>query len=647
MKKKWFHNKTKSIIQLAILAFMLGMAIVGGIKASYTPDFEAYCPFGGLMSLGSKLNIGTMSCTMSENQVYIGIAFAIVIVFFGKLFCGWLCPVGTVSEWLNKLGRRIGLSKDIKGVTDRVLRWLKYILLFLTAYITMTSSELFCKQFDPYFATATGFGPDTVLLYGIISIFIVVVLSTIFKQFWCKYICPLGALSNIIANIYITAPIMIIFIILRTLGVNIGIFWLLLALALSAALTESIRYKFFGLSKFKIRINKDTCTSCKICDNHCPQGIEVSSYEEVTHPDCNLCMDCVKSCPQKGTNTVKWGTWWPPVVLVVTFALALILAQQNPMATLSERWGNFDQADSLGQIEKVEFQGLKTVKCYGSAFSMYSKLKRKPGVVGMDAWASKHNVTLYYDSSKLSETDVKRYLFTPSKYNLKAGGKPEVLPEILYGYDLGIIGLWDGIDNTYMYRLLQKNDDIYGFKTQFGEPVHVTVYFDPAKVSLNDIRELIALRKYEYESKGEVLTQKIKFEIEEEMGYSDTLSFHEFRQDFFVGYDRGFNDYRKYDKTEMKIMEIDFAAAENGTLRRKLPYLTSHLSFDEGIVRMKTSMTDKPVLQVYFIPTLTDPDKIMTLLQADMLKFMTRDKTEKEIENIFKFNGKFEIKSLK
>src|SRR6056297_964079 len=238
MRKKWFHNKTKTIIQLVILAAIIGTVIVGGLKTNYDPDLEAYCPFGGLMSLGSKLNIGTMSCSMSENQVYIGIAFAVIIILFGKLFCGWLCPVGTVSEWFGKLGKRLGLAKDISGPVDRILRWLKYVLLFVTAYFTLTSSELFCKKFDPYFGVATGFGVDTVLLYGLLSLAAVTIISMFFKQFWCKYLCPLGALSNIISNIYLTLPILVVYILLRVAGVQIGIIWLLLALVLSAALTE-------------------------------------------------------------------------------------------------------------------------------------------------------------------------------------------------------------------------------------------------------------------------------------------------------------------------------------------------------------------------------------------------------------------------
>jgi len=350
-------------------------------------------------------------------------------------------------------------------------------------------------------------------------------------------------------------------------------------------------------------------------------------------------MDCVKACPQKDTNTVRGGTWWPPVVLVVAFFLALLIAQQNPMATLSERWGNYEQADSLGRVDKVVFDEMKTVKCFGSAYSLYSKMKRKPGIIGMDCWASKNKVTLYYNSTKLNETAVRKIVFTPTKYKIRTVGKGETAPERLLGYKMGVLGLWDGVDNIYMYRLLQKKDGIYGFKTEFGEPVLVTFYFDPEIVGLSHIDSLLDLRKYQYESKGEMVTQKINFKVEGREGYVDTLSYLDFSRRFFSGYDRGFNNYRDHIKDDIMIFEIDFPQVESSTVQRRLSYLTSHLSFDEGIVRMKTLITDKPVLRVYFLPEKTDANKIMMLLSAEKLKYMTRDGSEKETENIFEFEG--------
>jgi hypothetical protein len=238
---------------------------------------------------------------MSETQVFMGIFLLIGVILFSKLFCGYICPIGTLTEWLNKLFARFNFSIILKGKLDRILRLGKYVLLFFTAYFTATTSELWCKKFDPYFATVTGFSSDTVLIIGILTIFTVVVLSVLFRFFWCKYVCPLGALSNIFSNILITAPILVIYFGLYLFGIKLHM-WLILALCLSGALTEILRYRFFSISPFRIPLIKTPAQPCGNCDNNCPQGIPVSSYEKVNHPDCTLCLDCTKECSGHGSN---------------------------------------------------------------------------------------------------------------------------------------------------------------------------------------------------------------------------------------------------------------------------------------------------------------------------------------------------------
>jgi hypothetical protein len=355
----------------------------------------------------------------------------------------------------------------------------------------------------------------------------------------------------------------------------------------------------------------------------------------------------VKSCPVNDTLKVKGGKWMPPVVLIITIALALILAKQFPIATLSERWGTYETADSLNHVEKVVFEDLMSVKCYGSAKSMMNKVVRVPGIVGMDAWASKHKVTLYYDSEKLTATDVKKAVFTPSRYNIRQGISADEAPDMLVGYEVGVYELWDGIDNAHIYRLLMANDGIYGFSTEFGEPVYIIVYMDPEKVTPEDIKELIEVDKYEYEQRGETLTAKVDFELEGEGEYVDTLSYLDYRKLFFSAYDRTFNNYRKMDPDKMNIFQVDFPNAENSTVVRRMSYLTSHVSFEPGTVRLRTEFIDRPVLQIYFMSDSTNGENIMMHLEKDMLTCMLRDGSTKEYDNIFEFEGPFTVEPVK
>jgi polyferredoxin len=99
-------NKIRFIFQLIILALIGYVAAKPLFIAGYTSDFEAYCPFGGISSLASKLNQGTMSCNMSEVQLLLGVGLLIGVIVIGKLFCSYLCPIGSVTEWIGKLGEK-------------------------------------------------------------------------------------------------------------------------------------------------------------------------------------------------------------------------------------------------------------------------------------------------------------------------------------------------------------------------------------------------------------------------------------------------------------------------------------------------------------------------------------------------------------
>jgi polyferredoxin len=132
------------------------------LDKSYIPDFEAYCPFGGMQSLASYFSVHSLACSMTTVQIALGIALILAVVLFSKLFCSYICPIGTFTEWMGTLGRKAKMHITLTGNTDRILRMLKYVLLYITFYFTVTASELFCRKFDPFYAAYTGFSGDVV-----------------------------------------------------------------------------------------------------------------------------------------------------------------------------------------------------------------------------------------------------------------------------------------------------------------------------------------------------------------------------------------------------------------------------------------------------------------------------------------------------
>jgi len=644
MKANFLHNKTKLVIQAALLTLLLAMLVIGVFNKAFTADFEAYCPFGGILSLGSKLWMGTMSCAMSENQLFMGIMLLVGVILFGKLFCGYLCPIGTVTEWLNKLFARFNISYVLKGIPDRILRLGKYVLLFFTAYFTITSSELWCKKFDPYFASVTSFGADTVLWAGILTILAVIVGSVFIRFFWCKYVCPLSALSNIFTNIFISAPIVLIYILIRLVGWDLHILWLILALCISGAATEIFRYKFYSIPLLRVTVNQDHCTSCGLCDSACPQGIDVHEYEKVTHPDCTLCMDCVKECKIDDSISLSNGrkTWLPPAILGGLILIAAILANNFSFKTLSERWGDYE---TLPNVQTLEMKDMRSVKCYGSAKSLFLKMKRIQGLVGLDAWAKDHQVEILYDADVLTETDVKKAIFKPSKYVLQTF--EDSPPEQIDIYQIPVNGLWDVYDNYDLVRMLMKNPNIVGLETNFGEPVLAKIYVVKGDLKPADIIDIIEQKSYARIVKGEELTEEVDFNCEGKGELVGETDYPSFRKDFFAAYNQGFNNYKTYNLADLKILESDFPDAESSTARRELRYFASHVSEYDGIVRLQTQFTDRPVIKLYFDPTKVTIEQVAEKLTAPKLKVFQSNGDVVERDNILKFSGEPRIYNAK
>ncbi len=239
-RSKILENWPKYLLQwgvlLALVLFLTG--IVSGDEPS---NPEAYCPVGGLQALLTYIVKGSLPCSMTTMQIVMGIVLAAGVVLFSKLFCGYICPLGTVQDLLTKLRESIGLKGlEIAGnsIADKILRIVKYILLFWIFYMTATTSELFCKNLDPYYAVATGFKGEITLWMSIVTVTAVLLLGFFAKNFWCKYLCPLGAISNSLKFWVWVVVLFALWWLLDVLGAGIPWWVLLAAFCLTGYLLE-------------------------------------------------------------------------------------------------------------------------------------------------------------------------------------------------------------------------------------------------------------------------------------------------------------------------------------------------------------------------------------------------------------------------
>lgn len=634
MRKKFRRtNLPRIIIQWGVIAFVAILALMPFIN-DYTPDFEAYCPFGGIQALSSFFLNNSLACTMTSAQIAMGVMLIIGIFLFSKLFCAYICPIGTISEWLGTMGEKIKVRITLKGVTDKIFRSIKYVLLFITFYFTLASNELFCKKFDPYYAVATGFSMDVVLLYASLAIALVIIGSIFIRLLWCKYLCPLGAVSNIIKFSWFFIGVIGIYIILLKLGLTIHYAWPLGIASLGGYLLEIFGEKLTFSSVAKITRNEITCTDCQLCTRRCPQAIDVANLKVVNDIDCNLCSECIIVCPVKDTVQINKNTklkWLPVYATVALFIIGLILSTFWELPTINQIWAGKTEMDN----SKVFTQsGLKNIKCYGSSMAFAAQMKNMKGVLGVSTFVTTHTVKVWYDPSVLSDEKIQSALFTPSKSPiriLEKGIKEVKVASLLLDH------FFDPLDFTYLTILLQEKTDAVGLETEFSCPVRVRIFFPASSTTTEaQLRDQLESKSILVEVSGKKKTIDLAYSVVNNIEFS-TIATRDYAKKMFQPYTREFNGKSKYDVALLDTLNIALGANKYST--KTLPYLISHISNDDGVVGFQSELdsTLQINFQIIYVNSMSKPENILKAIKSDSLSVIYSDGEKGKIPNMYKF----------
>ncbi len=633
MAKKNIRNYPRLVLQYGILVLLAYMLIRPLFDKEYFAEVEAYCPFGGLQSLASYITSNSLACSMTTVQVALGIALLIGVVLFSKLFCSFICPIGSVTEWLGLQGRRMKMQITLKGNTDKILRLLKYALLFITFYFTVTSSELFCKKYDPYYALMMGFDGDVYIWYAIPALLATLVGSFFIRQAWCKYLCPLGAVTNLAVYALPVSSLILLWVLLTTVvGLNIPWPWLLGAVCFTGFILEATTLKFLIFPSLRITRNDSLCTHCKICDKKCPMAVPISSVDSVSHIDCHLCTDCVVKCPEKGALTInKRNLRWVPFAAVVILIVAgIVYGNKYELPTISERWKTIPE-NNTGILE---MKGLKNIKCFGSSRSFANHMKEIPGVIGVETYVKHKRATIYFDKTQITISEVKKAIFSPLTELINYSGKEKAIKYV----NMGVDRCFDPNDQQYLAELLKKEKGVLGLITHFGEPVEATVYFDSLLTNIDRIKAAITRNTLETGSGDDKVIVETAFKVNAKSFVTGTIKPGNFEQLFFEPVDASFNGYEKVSNDNLFIYEIDFPQASQPSVLKWIPYLISHASNEKGIVRLQTEYTASgPVLKLWFVNTLITPEKIKTVLTSPEFLVHYESKPDEKVKNPFVF----------
>lgn len=250
--------RIRQVVQYAaLLVFLALMAstLLGELQVVPINLFSILNPLQAATAmLGARQLIGTYW------PVLLTVAVTLLV---GRVWCGWFCPLGAILELYGRTGRRFRWQR---------LRQLKYVILFSVLVMAAFGSLAFMY-----------FEPITILVRGLTAIFkpvveytqleekqgfvlpgaawwlvaaplvIVLLLNLVEKRFWCRYLCPLGAL----------------------VGLGSKFAWV------------------------KRVVNQKSCVKCGDCAALCTMGAISSQRDFTSDPaECIMCMDCAAPCPK-------------------------------------------------------------------------------------------------------------------------------------------------------------------------------------------------------------------------------------------------------------------------------------------------------------------------------------------------------------
>jgi polyferredoxin len=220
------------------------------------PSVEAFLPISGLVSLKRLLMTGVFD-DIHPAGLTIFIAALLIALLFRKGFCGWICPVGFTSNLLEKLGLKMKTIWRPNIWLDLPLLSLKYLLLAFFAFLILVAMDV--NAIEAFIRTPYNLVVDAKMLLFFIepsstTIWVMgqlLVASLFLRNFWCRYLCPYGALLGVLALI----------------------------------------------SPMRIKRDKEICIDCRKCEKVCPGSILVATKDSVNSPECLGCLECVSTCP--------------------------------------------------------------------------------------------------------------------------------------------------------------------------------------------------------------------------------------------------------------------------------------------------------------------------------------------------------------
>ncbi len=260
------------IFFLFLFFLLLYLAAQGNLKGYPVTVLLDSSPLNALGALFSSWNVA--------HTMWLGFVILALSFFLGRFFCSFICPLGTIFHFVSWLSQNKKISEKIKVNKYSFLQIYKFSLLIILltcalfgglqiglfdpiSLLTRTSAVFIYPAIDSKLFAGGNYVFPTAPL--IVAFFTLILLLNVYRpRFWCRYVCPLGAL-----------------------------------LGLAAKVTPG------GLVR-----DEKKCTNCGLCTSKCVGACEPE--KTVIKSECLMCFNCVDICPEKA---IEWKWLNPPCPL--------------------------------------------------------------------------------------------------------------------------------------------------------------------------------------------------------------------------------------------------------------------------------------------------------------------------------------------
>ncbi|WP_027629991.1 4Fe-4S binding protein [Ruminiclostridium cellobioparum] len=184
-------------------------------------------------------------------------------LFFGRAFCGWICPAGSLQDCCTKVNNK-PVSSKINVI--KYMIWIPWVLSIAAGFITAGG----ISTLEPTYLTDYGISVNNVygyLIYLPVAAFVIIISFVLGRRSHCHAVC-----------------------------------WIAPFVIAGSKIKNKFKYPSLHLEG-----SADKCIDCKICDKNCPMSLSVSSMvkqDKMYNDECILCGNCSNVCSR---NAVYFG----------------------------------------------------------------------------------------------------------------------------------------------------------------------------------------------------------------------------------------------------------------------------------------------------------------------------------------------------